>query len=63
MSSYNTNNYIMESSVQGALLSKFRTNDILIDTLFSVILIGLLSGITSYVNKHFIIVVKFHTCF
>ena len=52
MSSYNTNNYIMESSVQGALLSKFRTNDILIDTLFSVILIGLLSGITSYVNKH-----------
>ena len=52
MSSYNTNNYIMESSVQGALLSKFRTNDILVDTLFSVLLLSLLGGITSYANKH-----------
>ena len=52
MTLYDTQNYIMETSVHSALLSKFRTNDILIDTLFSMLLLSLFSGITAYISKH-----------
>ena len=52
MPSFETQNYIMETSVHSALLSKFRTNDILIDTLFSVLLLSLFSGITAYISKY-----------